>query len=230
LKLPSKAKTTSSPSAITLVASAAAAQVPGERAQVELLARLDRGGYVDPTKVTLAAYLDRWLGHMASIGRDERTVERYGELLRLHVTPHLGGLRLQQLAPMHLSDLYAKLLREGRRDGRPGGLSARSVLHVHRALHRALRQAVRWRLLAVNPAADLELPPVAAAPMVTLTHGQARALLAAAQGWQYTLVLLGLATGARLGELLALRGPTSTSRWAPFASGDRYGWSAADSR
>jgi hypothetical protein len=113
LKLPSKAKTTSSPSAITLVASAAAAQVPGERAQVELLARLDRGGYVDPTKVTLAAYLDRWLGHMASIGRDERTVERYGELLRLHVTPHLGGLRLQQLAPMHLSDLYAKLLREG---------------------------------------------------------------------------------------------------------------------
>lgn len=176
-----------------------------ERAQVELLARLDRGGYVDPTKVTLAAYLDRWLDHMASIGRDERTVERYGELLRLHVTPHLGGLRLQQLAPMHLSDLYAKLLREGRRDGRPGGLSARSVLHVHRALHRALRQAVRWRLLAVNPAADLELPPVAAAPMVTLTHEQARALLAAAQGWQYTLALLGLATGARLGELLALR-------------------------
>jgi integrase len=164
-----------------------------ERAQVELLARLDRGGYVDPTKVTLAAYLDRWLDHMASIGRDERTVERYGELLRLHVTPHLGGLRLQQL------------LREGRRDGRPGGLSARSVLHVHRALHRALRQAVRWRLLAVNPAADLELPPVAAAPMVTLTHEQARALLAAAEGWQHTLVLLGLATGARLGELLALR-------------------------
>jgi hypothetical protein len=30
-----------------------------ERAQVELLARLDRGGYVDPTKVTLAAYLLR---------------------------------------------------------------------------------------------------------------------------------------------------------------------------
>ena len=53
-----------------------------ERAQVELLARLDRSGYVDPTKVTLAAYLDRWLDHMASIGRDERTVERYGELLQ----------------------------------------------------------------------------------------------------------------------------------------------------
>jgi integrase len=102
---------------------------------------------------------------------------------------------------MHLSDLYAMLLREGCRDG----LSARSVLHVHRALHRALRQAVRWRLLAVNPAADLELPPVTDAPMVTLTHEQARALLAVAEGWQHTLVLLGLATGARLGELLALR-------------------------
>ena len=87
------------------------------------MGRLQRGEYVDPAKVTLAAYLDRWLDHMASIGRDERTVERYGELLRLHVTPHLGGLRLQQLAPMHLSDLYAKLLRDdamgARADCRP---------------------------------------------------------------------------------------------------------------
>jgi hypothetical protein len=44
-----------------------------ERAQVELLARLDRGGYVDPTKVTLAAYLDRWLGHMATSGPSNGT-------------------------------------------------------------------------------------------------------------------------------------------------------------
>ena len=97
-------------------------------------------------------------------------------------------------------------------------------------MHRALRQAVRWRLLAVNPAADLELPPVAAAPMVTLTHEQARALLAVAEGWQHTLVLLGLATGARLGELLALRWTDVDLQGAPFASGDRCGWSAADSR
>ena len=77
-------------------------------------------------------------------------------------------------------------------------------------------------------AADLELPPVAAAPMVTLTHEQARALLAAAEGWQHTLVLLGLAPGS--GNCSPCAGRTLTFRWAPFASGDRCRWSAADSR
>jgi integrase len=73
-------------------------------------------------------------------------------------------------------------------------------------VHRALRQAVRWQLVARNVAADLELPPAVDAPVVTLDHGQARRLLEAAEGtWLHMLVLLGAATGARRGELLALR-------------------------
>ncbi len=178
-----------------------------EAAQIELLARQQHGEYVDPSTLTLAGFLDRWLDYMTSIGRDARTVERHSELAHLHITPYLGGVRLQQLAPTHLADLYARLLREGRRDGRSGGLSPRTVGHVHRTVHRALRQAVRWQLLARNPASDLELPTVPKTEMVTLTREQARTLLdaAAERSWLHTLVLLGVATGARLGELLALR-------------------------
>lgn len=86
-----------------------------------------------------------------------------------------------------------------------------------------LKQAVRWRLLALNPASNLELPAVVDEPMVTLTHRQARALLQAARPrrWLSVLVLLGVAAGARLGELLALR-------WSDvdLAQGTvRIGWS-----
>ncbi len=178
-----------------------------ERARVELLGRLDQATYVDPSKTTLSDFLDRWLQHMGTV-RDARTVERYGELLRLHVRPTLAGVPLQKLTPVHFTDLYARLLAEGRRDGRPGGLSPRTVGHVHRALHRALHQAVRWRLLATNPAGDLELPPAGKTEMVTLDHQQAARLLAAveeAPGWLRMLVTLGLALGCRRGELLALR-------------------------
>jgi integrase len=138
--------------------------------------------------------------------RDERTIERYRELLELHVLPYLGGLQLKALQTIHLSDLHTTLLRQGRRDGKPGGLHPRTVGHVHRALHRMLKQAVRWQLLATNPAADLELPTIPKAEMATLTREQASELLEAAEARPLMrhLIMLGVATGARLGELLAL--------------------------
>jgi integrase len=162
---------------------------------------------VSAEKVTVHTFAGRWLDHMATLGRDQRTLERYRELLELHALPAIVGLQLKALQPMHLSDLYGRLLREGRRDGRPGGLHPRTVGHIHRVIHRMLKQAVRWQLIARNPAADLELPSVPKLDMVTLTREQAGELLLAAQRrpLMRTLVLLGMATGARLGELLALR-------------------------
>jgi integrase len=171
------------------------------------LARRDQGIVLSADKVTVRAFARRWLDYMATLGRDERTLERYRELLELHALPSIGSMQLRQLQPIHLSDLYGRLLREGRRDGRPGGLHPRTVGHVHRALHRMLKQAVRWQLIARNPASDLELPTVPKAEMVTLTREEASVLLRAADArpLMRSLVLLGVATGARLGELLALR-------------------------
>jgi hypothetical protein len=110
-------------------------------------------------KITVREFSGRWLSYTETLGRNARTVERYGELLDLHVLPYLGGVQVRKLTALHLSDLYERLLREGRRDTRPGGLSPRTVGHVHRALHRMLKQAVRWDLAARNVASDLELRP-----------------------------------------------------------------------
>src|SRR6266542_969373 len=118
-----------------------------------------------------------WLEHMETLGRDDRTLDRYRELLELYALPTVGGMQLKTLQPPHLSDLYAKLLREGRRDGKAGGLHPRTVGHVHRALHRMLKQGARWQLIARSPAADLELPSVPKSEMVTLTREQAGRLL-----------------------------------------------------
>jgi integrase len=73
-------------------------------------------------------------------------------------------------------------------------------------MHRMLKQAVRWNFIAQNPATDLELATVPKAEMVTLSREQAGALLKAAESrpLMRVLVMLGVATGARLGELLAL--------------------------
>ncbi|HEY6590788.1 MAG TPA: tyrosine-type recombinase/integrase [Actinomycetota bacterium] len=181
-------------------------------AEAALRAELDRRDQnigVDASKVTVAGFAERWLAHVKAT-RDEGTWAEYTRNLKGHVLPALGGRQLKTLGPADLDGLYAQLLAGGRLDGRPGGLSARTVRNVHKTVHKMLRQAVRWRLLPANPAADLELPPVIEPKMVTLDHDQARRLLEVAAGprragWWAPLVLLAVATGARRGELLALR-------------------------
>ena len=79
-----------------------------------------------------------------------------------HLAPNLGHIPLTQLQPQHIQQYYAHALAEGRVD-KKGGLSARTVLHIHRILFQALKYAVRQGLLIRNPAALVD-PPRARKP------------------------------------------------------------------
>ena len=113
------------------------------------------GAYEEPAKTTVAQYLERWVAHMASQVAP-RTHERYAELALKNVVPLLGAVPLTRFGPSRLVR-RSKALASGRRDG-AGGLSPRTVHHMHRILRQALAEAVRWRLLTSNPA-DLIKPP-----------------------------------------------------------------------
>jgi integrase len=185
-------------------------------AQSELVRLLDsarRGDYVDPSKTTLGDFLARWERDWATLNVGPKTLERYKELLSAHVRPYLAALPIQKLQPVHLAELYAKLLREGRRT-RAGadvrvtaaGLSPRTVGHVHRVLHKALRIAVEWGVAPRNPASVAKPPKVPDTEIEILSEEQARQILQRLRGRSlYMVALLGLTTGMRRGELLALR-------------------------
>ena len=75
----------------------------------------DTGDHVDPTKMTVGQWIDRWIAAGAP-GRKkkkvgQRTLERYEELLRVHVIPTLGTRPLQKLAATEIDTLYEE--REG---------------------------------------------------------------------------------------------------------------------
>jgi Phage integrase, N-terminal SAM-like domain len=82
--------------------------------------------------MTVAAFLERWIEHMEG-QVSPRSHERYAEIARKNLVPQLGGLALTKLRPEQISQAYAKALASGRRDG-AGGLSARTVTHMHRVL------------------------------------------------------------------------------------------------
>jgi integrase len=119
--------------------------------------------------------------------------------------PLLGGLALTKLQPAHISQAYAKALATGRRDG-SGGLSARTVTHMHRVLREALQQAVRWQLLARNPADAVKPPKVERKQMSVLDTDATVELIEAARDTAlFVPILLGLRCGLRRGEVVALR-------------------------
>src|SRR5262245_49257705 len=103
------------------------------QAQVEcarLIFEIQSGTAVDPSRMTMAAFLDRWIEHMQG-QVSPRSHERYTEIARKNIAPLLGGLMLTKLRPEQISAAYAKALASGRRDGQ-GGLSPRTVTHIHR--------------------------------------------------------------------------------------------------
>jgi integrase len=178
-----------------------------EAALADALARRSHGIVLGPAKLTVDQYLDRWLAHVRSSLR-ARTVARYAALLRDHVRPSLGARPLKQLTPLEIQALYDRLAVGGRRDGKAGGLAPQHILAVHRCLHRALAQAVTWRLLARNVATDTTPPPVPRTEVAALAPEQVALLLDAADHapspWLSPWIMLGVATGARNGELCGL--------------------------
>jgi integrase len=158
---------------------------------------------------TLSDLLDHWLTHLQTNKAVRlRTVGRYRQLLAHHVRPYLGEHPIGSLGTLHLQQLYDRLARDGRWDGKAGGLSPRTIRQVHLCLHQALGYAMKWHDLPANPAADAEPPAIPAHTPAALTPQQVGVLLAAAQQerrpWLRAFTVLAAATGARTGELCGL--------------------------
>lgn len=162
-----------------------------------LLAELQEGKFVDPSKLTVAAYLEKWL-NMVKPSIRPSTWQVYEILLRVHVVPALGNLPLQALRPLHVQELLQKKLAEG--------LSPRSVKHVHATLRAALNGAVKLGLVVRNVTEATTPPRQERREMAVLTPEEARSLLEAAREDRLeALWVLAISTGMRQGELLALR-------------------------
>jgi integrase len=178
-----------------------------ERELRRRLRTLDTGEHVNPTQMTVGAWLTHWHQTVQS-EVSPKTHERYGEIVNNYLIPALGNLPLAKLAPINIQHAYNGWAAGGRQDGKPGGLSPRSRRHIHRILKSALSRAVEQQVLARNPADAFRkrLPKVERHEMVTLTAEQAARLLDAIKHTRvYRPVLIALATGMRRGEVLAVR-------------------------
>lgn len=169
-----------------------------------LITQLKHGGYSEPTKTTVAQFLDRWLEHEAS-NVAPKTLERYTELARKNIVPLLGTVTLAKLKAEAIDAAWSKALVSGRTDGK-GGLSPRTVGHMRRVLVMALNQAVLWEVIPKNPASLTSAPKIERRPMKAYGADSTALLLDALRGKRcFTSILLAVTCGLRRGEIAALR-------------------------
>lgn len=102
-----------------------------------------RGLIFDADNLKLGEYLDRWLADSVADTVRPTTFERYEQIVRLHIRPALGNLKLKNVTPAHVRGLYRQKLEDG--------LSPRTVQYVHVTLHKALKQVLTTASFHATP-------------------------------------------------------------------------------
>jgi hypothetical protein len=161
----------------------------------ETLAGSDGTYYPD---IQVEDYLNRWLEDSVKGSVRASTHERYESVCRVHIIPQVGDKRLADLTEMLVQSLYRERL--------GSGCSARTVRYVHVTLHKALKQAVKWRLVPRNVAEAAVPPRVQKKEIVVLSPAQVKVFLRSVDGHRLeAMFALPVTTGMRQGELTGLR-------------------------
>jgi integrase len=172
----------------------------------EIAPKVQAGTYREPSRLTCAEWFSTWLNDYMKMSLRPTTWESYRYQVDGHIIPALGHLRLPQLQTAHIQRLYNEKLASGRLDGKPGGLSPKSVRYIHTVIHSALEQARKEGLIAINPAAAARLPKQERPEIKYLGVAEAAIFLATAkESKHFAAFFLALNTGMRRGEILGLR-------------------------
>jgi integrase len=162
------------------------------------------GTHVEPSKMTVAGFLEQWV---AGVKVRASTRTSYEAAVRVHSAPRIGKIPLQQLTRNHVKALYAELAESGRARGRSGGgLSEKTVHNVHLALRKAFADAVDDGPLRANPADRAHKLPTDRPEMQVWSAEELRTFLDRVEDDDNrALWRLAASTGMRRGEVLGLR-------------------------
>jgi integrase len=170
----------------------------------ELIASVAQSTFVEPSKITVAEWVRARVNQWEASGDiSARTAQRYRQLVEHQIVPHIGAKLLQKLRTLDIEGWHATLRTSGRVRGK-GDLSARTIGHAHRVLSKALREATKNELVTKNVVA-LEAAPKVANEEMEIVQDVPAFVEKMRDHRLFTMGMVGLLSGMRLGEVLALR-------------------------
>lgn len=140
----------------------------------ELKAKRSQGLDLDAKQPTIEQFGEVWLRDVVKRTRRESTHAGYGQMFNLYINPKIGKVRLDKLTAARVQGWINMLI--------DAGHSPSTVRNAYLRLRGMLDVAVRYRLINVNPAKDIDLPPLTNDRARVLTLAEARELVQAADG------------------------------------------------
>lgn len=165
----------------------------------------ESGAGFEAANLTVSEYLDRWLQDSVEQTRRPSTMVEYESVIRVHLKPAIGRVKLADLKAGHIQAMLSEMRR--------GGYAPGTARRVYAILGAALNQAVKWQLLSVSPMAGVEAPRAQQGSQQhggrgSLTLEETRRLFDAAKAWRggrlHVPLVLAVSTGMRQGEMLGL--------------------------
>lgn len=165
----------------------------------ELRRKLAEQRPIDPDKITVEQYLLKWLAK-ATDKRTPQTQATYETKIRLYIIPNIGSYKLQELKRANIKDMYDAMSK--------AAVGRRAIRYTHSILHKALADAVDDEKVPRNPAdkaCSYEYKPRKMEVVPQDKFDQVFNALADRNDWLLPFFYVSLFTGARRGELCALR-------------------------
>lgn len=147
---------------------------------------------------TVEQWCHEWLWSYKRNSVKQKTFDQYETILRTHIIPDIGDIRLADLKTMHIQRIINKMY--------DSGLSHRTIEVMKIVMHAALKQAQRNKLVSENVCENVVLPRKQPKHIRVLNEDEQTKLIAALKdNYIGRGLLFALYTGMRRGEVLALK-------------------------
>lgn len=172
---------------------------------------IQKGYMYNNKEVSFSEYTTTWLNEYAEPNLAPRTVERYMSMLKCHILPEFGNMKLSKITPFHLTKLLNKLANKKTTKKDINGnftlLSENSISKVFKLISIMFNTAVNWGLLSYNICKNIKHPKETRTEMSFYSIEEVEELLKSLEKepLKYqTIVSMAVMSGLRRGELLGL--------------------------
>ena len=167
---------------------------------------------INANKYTVKEWLEVWYNCYVVKNVKNSTRVSYEGIIKNHLIPHIGKIKLIDLKKSHIEKMYNDLLTDEKNGKRKGTLSVKTVRNIHLVLHKALQEALEQEYIIKNPASISKVPTmknfnIEKKEMEVYSKEEQDLLINTAKEDEiYGIVIIfALYTGMRKGEILGLK-------------------------